>query len=65
MLPDDVDGGNGSDTQLPAEVTASLCHILNNLSQSDKQHVRAIINEGGLPKLIGISASGSSDIGSV
>lgn len=67
MLPgdDDDDGGSGGDTQLPAEVTASLCHILNNLSQSDKQHVRAIINEGGLPKIIGISTRGSSDSGSV
>lgn len=57
MLPND-DG----DTQLPAEVTASLCHILNNLSQSDKQHVKAIVNEGALPKIISISAS---DTGSV
>lgn len=57
MLPND-----DSDTQLPAEVTASLCHILNNLSQSDKQHVRAIVNEGALPKIISIS---SSDTGSV
>lgn len=68
MLPDDDD--DDGDTQLPAEVTASLCHILNNLSQSDKQHVRAIINEGGLPKIIGISTRGistrgSSDSGSV
>ncbi|XP_075886347.1 plakophilin-2 isoform X2 [Nelusetta ayraudi] len=64
MLPDDDDdGGSGGNTQLPAEVTASLCHILNNLSQSDKQHVRAIINEGGLPKIISISTRGSSDSG--
>lgn len=57
MLPND----NG-DTQLPAEVTASLCQILNNLSQSDKQHVRAIVNEGALPKIVSISGS---DTGSV
>lgn len=66
MLPeDDFDDDGGGDTQLPVEVTTSLCHILNNLSQSDKQHVRAIVNEGGLPKIIGISTSGSSDNGSV
>lgn len=57
MLPND-----DSDTQLPVEVTASLCHILNNLSQSDKQHVRAIVNEGALPKIISISIG---DTGSV
>lgn len=57
MLPND-----DSDTQLPAEVTASLCHILNNLSQSDKQHVKAIVNEGALPKIISISVA---DTGSV
>lgn len=62
MLPevDDED-----DTQLPVGVTAGLCNILNNLSQSDKQHVKAVINEGGLPKIIGISTCGSSDNGSV
>lgn len=65
MLPEDDDDDSGGDTQLPAEVTTSLCHILNNLSQSDKQHVRAIINEGGLSKIIGISTGGSSDNGSV
>lgn len=50
MLPNDDTGSN-----LPTEVTASLCHILNNLSQSDRQHVRAIVNEGALPKIINIS----------
>lgn len=51
MLPNDDTGAD-----LPTEVTASLCHILNNLSQSDRQHVRAIVNEGALPKVINISS---------
>lgn len=63
MLPEE--DNSGVNTQLPVEVTASLCQILNNLSQSDKQHVRAILNEGGLPKIIGVSTSGRSDNGSV
>ncbi|KAM9334481.1 plakophilin-2 [Symphorus nematophorus] len=50
MLPNDDTG-----TDLPTEVTANLCHILNNLGQSNKQHVRAIVNEGALPKIINIS----------
>lgn len=66
MLPeDDGGGGGGDDNQLPVEVTTSLCNILNNLSQSDKQHVRAIIKEGGLPKIMGVSSGVSSDVGSV
>ncbi|XP_076578615.1 plakophilin-2 [Chaetodon auriga] len=51
MLPN-----NDTSTDLPTEVTVSLCHILNNLSQSDRQHVRAIFNEGALPKIINISS---------
>lgn len=51
MLPNDDTG-----TDLPSEVTAHLCHILNNLSQSNRQHVRAIVNEGALPKIINISS---------
>nr|XP_046234830.1 plakophilin-2 isoform X2 [Scatophagus argus] len=51
MLPND---DSGSD--FPTEVTASLCYIFINLSQSDKQHVRAIFNEGALPKIINISS---------
>lgn len=51
MLPNDDTG-----TDLPTEVTASLCHILINLSQSDKQHVRAIVNQGALIKIINISS---------
>lgn len=57
MLPNDDTG-----TDLPTAVTACLCHILTNLSQSDPQHVRAIVNQGALPKIINIS---SKDNGSV
>lgn len=57
MLPSDDTG-----IDLPTEVTASLCHILNDLSQSDSQHAGDILSEGALPKIIGIS---SKDNGSV
>uniref|UniRef100_A0A8C9YK04 Plakophilin 2 n=1 Tax=Sander lucioperca TaxID=283035 RepID=A0A8C9YK04_SANLU len=51
MLPNDDTG-----TEQPTEVTASLCHTLINLCQSDRQHVRAIVNRGALPKIINISS---------
>lgn len=43
MLP-----GNGC-------TAASVCHILTDLSQSDRQHAGAIVNEGALPRIVGIS----------
>ncbi|XP_034719175.1 plakophilin-2 isoform X1 [Etheostoma cragini] len=51
MLPNDDTG-----TEQPTEVTASLCHTLNNLCQSDRQHVRAVVSQGALPKIINISS---------
>ncbi|KAL6116842.1 pkp2 [Pungitius sinensis] len=51
MLPNDDTG-----TDLPTEVTASLCQILINLSQGDTQQVRAILNQGALQKIINISS---------
>ncbi|XP_028426517.1 plakophilin-2 [Perca flavescens] len=51
MLPND-----DTSTEQPTEVTASLCHTLINLCQSDWQHVRAIVNQGALPKIINISS---------
>nr|XP_019947610.1 PREDICTED: plakophilin-2 [Paralichthys olivaceus] len=54
MLPNDDTG-----TDLPTEVTASLCHILFNLCQSDPQHVKAIVNQGALSKIINISSRDS------
>ncbi|KAM8907787.1 plakophilin-2 isoform 1-T1 [Spinachia spinachia] len=51
MLPNDDTG-----TDLPAEVTASLCQILIDLSQGDTQKVRAILNQGALQKIINISS---------
>ncbi|XP_039996726.1 plakophilin-2 isoform X2 [Xiphias gladius] len=47
---------NDTGTDLPTEATASLCDILINLSQSDPEHVRAIVNRGALPKIINISS---------
>ncbi|XP_067438017.1 plakophilin-2 [Thunnus thynnus] len=51
MLPND-----DTSTDLPTEVTASLCRILVNLSQSTTQHVRDIFNQRALPKIINISS---------
>lgn len=50
MLPvgDDCDAGLGG------TATASLCHILNSLSLSDRQHVQAIVNKGALPRIVAI-----------
>ncbi|XP_034381661.1 plakophilin-2 isoform X1 [Cyclopterus lumpus] len=54
MLPND-----DTATDLPTEVTASLCNILINLSQSDAQHVKAIVNQGALEQIINISSKDS------
>lgn len=51
MLPHDDTG-----TDLPTEFTTSLLHILINLSQSDIQHARAIVNQGALQRVIDISS---------
>ncbi|XP_029351015.1 plakophilin-2 [Echeneis naucrates] len=51
MLPND-----DTSTDLPTEVTACLLQILINLSQSNSQHIRAIVNQGALPKIINISS---------
>lgn len=50
MLPNDDTG-----TDLPTDVTASLCHILINVSQNNVQHARAMVNERALSKIINIS----------
>ncbi|KAG5267347.1 hypothetical protein AALO_G00220700 [Alosa alosa] len=42
-------------TDLPMDVTVSLCHVLINLCQADTQSVRAVVNHGALPKIISIS----------
>ncbi|XP_028809818.1 plakophilin-2 [Denticeps clupeoides] len=39
-----------------SDATVSLCHVLINLCQSETQHVRTIINNGALPKIISLSA---------
>ncbi|XP_017270243.1 plakophilin-2 [Kryptolebias marmoratus] len=53
MLPEIVDLLIGP--ELTNEVTINLCHILNNLSQSDVKTARAIIDQGALTKIISIS----------
>ncbi|KAM9846024.1 plakophilin-2 [Aulostomus maculatus] len=47
---------NDTGVDLPTEVTASLCHILLNLSQNETQNVRAIVDQGALPKITNISS---------
>ncbi|XP_043093868.1 LOW QUALITY PROTEIN: plakophilin-2 [Puntigrus tetrazona] len=39
----------------PTEVTVTICHILVNLSHASVANTCAIINQGALPKIIGIS----------
>ncbi|XP_028252530.1 plakophilin-2 isoform X2 [Parambassis ranga] len=50
MLPSDDSG-----TVLPNEVTTSLLQILINLSQTETKNVKAIVNQGALPKVISMS----------
>lgn len=52
--------GDNYGTDLGVTATVALCHILNILSLSDRQHVRAMVNQGALPRIVGISRSGCS-----
>lgn len=42
----------GEDCGLGVTATVSLCHILNNLSLSERQHARAVVTEGALPRIV-------------
>ncbi|MGH0183889.1 UNVERIFIED_CONTAM: hypothetical protein FKN15_013453 [Acipenser sinensis] len=57
VLPDLVSvlPNSAQDPQVPAEMTVSVCSILNNLVQSDSQNARTILNNEGLRKIINIS----------
>uniref|UniRef100_A0A3B4B5V7 Uncharacterized protein n=1 Tax=Periophthalmus magnuspinnatus TaxID=409849 RepID=A0A3B4B5V7_9GOBI len=59
MLPN-----NDRGTDQPSEVTTCLCHILLNLSQNQTDSVKAVVNQGALPKIINISSkdNGYGDI---
>lgn len=61
VLPEMVEMLPNNDTgvDLPTEVTASLCHTLINLCQSDAQNVRAVVGQGALSKIINISSNDS------
>ncbi|KAG5846176.1 hypothetical protein ANANG_G00147030 [Anguilla anguilla] len=52
MLPDP-----DANAQPPTEVTVSLCNILLNLCQNAPPNARAILSQGGLKKIVAISAS--------
>lgn len=58
MLPNDDTG-----TELPTEVTASLCYTLINLSQRNTQHVRAAVDLGALHKIVSISTKDNGSVG--
>lgn len=52
MLP----GGDGDDDDCGDGTTAaSVCLILNHLSLNNRQHVGAIVKEGALPRIVGVS----------
>lgn len=59
MLPVGDDCGAG----LGVTATVSLCHILNTLSLSERQHVRAIVNEGALPRIVGLGRCDGGSVG--
>ncbi|KAJ8381303.1 hypothetical protein SKAU_G00020810 [Synaphobranchus kaupii] len=46
----------------PVEVTVSLCNILLNVCQNEPLHARSIVNQGGLKKIISISAKDFGNI---
>ncbi|XP_061662941.1 plakophilin-2 [Syngnathoides biaculeatus] len=56
LLPNDDTGRD-----LPSDVTASLCHILFKLSQSDVHNVRAMLSQDALPKICNISKTDNGD----
>ncbi|KAK6482701.1 plakophilin-2-like [Huso huso] len=62
VLPDLVSvlPNSARDPQVPAEMTVSVCSILNNLVQSDSQNARTILNNEGLRKIINISTIDSN-----
>ncbi|XP_077355356.1 plakophilin-2 isoform X2 [Festucalex cinctus] len=57
VLPEVVDllPNNDMGRDLPSDVTASLCHILVNLSQRGVHNVRAMLSQDALPKICNIS----------
>lgn len=57
MLPNDDTG-----TDLPTEVTVSLCQILINLSRN-LLHIKAIIDRGALKKIVNISSKDNGSVG--
>ncbi|XP_056443547.1 plakophilin-2 [Gadus chalcogrammus] len=50
MLPSSDQG-----TEVPTELTVCLCQILTNFTKNDTSSVKAIVNQGALPKVINIS----------
>ncbi|MGH0117223.1 UNVERIFIED_CONTAM: hypothetical protein FKN15_046144 [Acipenser sinensis] len=59
VLPDLVSvlPNTAQDPQVPAEMTVSVCYVLNNLVRSDSQNARSILNNEGLRKIINISTN--------
>lgn len=50
----------------PADATAvSVCLIMNHLSLSNRQHVGAIVKEGALPRIVGISRHDGGSVGAM
>ncbi|XP_077450510.1 plakophilin-2 isoform X2 [Stigmatopora argus] len=50
LLPNDDTGRD-----VPSDVTASLCHVLLNLTRNDVHCVRAMLSQDALPKICNIS----------
>ncbi|MBN3303693.1 plakophilin-2 [Amia ocellicauda] len=46
---------SGTSTDVTADMTVSVCYVLNNLVQKDSQNARAILSSGGLNKIFNIS----------
>ncbi|KAJ8261631.1 hypothetical protein GJAV_G00156500 [Gymnothorax javanicus] len=57
VLPELVDmfPEPNEEDEVPAEVTVSLCNIILNVCQSESSNAKALLNQGGIKKLIAIS----------
>ncbi|XP_077565803.1 plakophilin-2 [Stigmatopora nigra] len=57
VLPELVEllPNNDTGSDVPSDVTASVCHVLLNLSRNDVHCVRAMLSQDALPKICNIS----------
>ncbi|OCT88015.1 hypothetical protein XELAEV_18016644mg [Xenopus laevis] len=62
ILPDLVQliPGSVPDSGVANETAASVCYVINNLISKSSENARAVLNNGGVPKLSSLSVSDSN-----